>query len=789
MLQTRVPRLTFLGRCRGPRPAVWLLLLGALVARPVRADSLPPNPVDALRQTLRDTESLQEDAAARTYLEEKLTKEARALTTLGEMARALLLREWRAEEPPESAPIPAIHHRIRDRIMEAFTKGVKAIVKNGSPAEQAAVAQLLNETASSARSQGGESPFLLRELSGFVKPMQLLTESDSAGVRAAAARALGNIGGDAKEVVPILRQLINRDSSATVRRDSAAALGNMVDLLASSNRNLGFAINLLPGQRRGPLPAGQGDEKTLADAALLALPALAEGIASDQPSAVRRRSAEAYRSVTLNLGKLIPAIKSLDGYPYPSIANKALWSDDQRDHARHDRDKLDSVIRILNPVRREIAREAPLLSQASLDRDQAVRVAVLRILEDVSLLRSEMRYLDNLIPKDVPPPKGTGAEEKEGGQARQAPEPPNATAVVPPASVDVAAPPAVPVAAPRPVPARTVSHEAPGGGSDTNAKIVLPPSLGAPEPVDPEPAVPAPSEARPAEPAKEPEPSLPVVPAPSGTDGKSAAAAESTAAPLGKPPVATLPDLEEPGTKAPAAAPPIPRHRALYQPAADNDEAVNAEAIRVIRRTLRKALRTESDAQARLSAVEALEGMGREALEATPELVQALTDSNKYVRWAASRTLSKLQALSQADRKEANQPDMVVPGLLTLMCDQDLDVRLAATAAMRSYGPAAAGAVRALAFLVNKGDAEFRMAVMTVLESIGSAAAPALPTLAWAVLRDPDPRARRTAAEILGRFGPLAEGSEAALRRALTDPDAEVRRAASAALLSVAPKK
>ena len=52
-------------------------------------------------------------------------------------------------------------------------------------------------------------------------------------------------------------------------------------------------------------------------------------------------------------------------------------------------------------------------------------------------------------------------------------------------------------------------------------------------------------------------------------------------------------------------------------------------------------------------------------------------------------------------------------------------------------------------------------------------------------MADPDPRVRIIAADVLGRFGTLAASAEPALRNALDDPDSDVRRAASEALLSI----
>src|SRR5262249_7094270 len=92
--------------------------------------------------------------------------------------------------------------------------------------------------------------------------------------------------------------------------------------------------------------------------------------------------------------------------------------------------------------------------------------------------------------------------------------------------------------------------------------------------------------------------------------------------------------------------------------------------------------------EVRRSGVEALEAMGPLAEPAIPELVQALGDSNLFVRWAAARTLGWLAPRSAPQ---------VVPGLVCLLREHDIDVRTAAITALGQYGPAAGSAVPALA--------------------------------------------------------------------------------------------
>ncbi len=183
--------------------------------------------------------------------------------------------------------------------------------------------------------------------------------------------------------------------------------------------------------------------------------------------------------------------------------------------------------------------------------------------------------------------------------------------------------------------------------------------------------------------------------------------------------------------------------------------------------------------RSRLAAVEALEMLGDEARPVAPAIVRSLEDPDKFVRWAAARTLGRIGEKAPAGG------DSAIAALSRLLFDADLSLQLAAATALGHYGPSARGAVEALGRRSLDGDAEIRIGAMHALESIGTDSAPALPQIATNLCAD-IPMVRRTAADVLGRFGSLAQASIPALRQALTDPDGDVRRAASDALLAIA---
>jgi HEAT repeat protein len=184
---------------------------------------------------------------------------------------------------------------------------------------------------------------------------------------------------------------------------------------------------------------------------------------------------------------------------------------------------------------------------------------------------------------------------------------------------------------------------------------------------------------------------------------------------------------------------------------------------------------TDPDVKIRQATIDVLEMFGDASRPGVPALVQALSDSNHFVRWAAGRTLGKIGPV---------QEDTAVPGLAKLLEESDLDLRLTAAWALEHFGPSAKAAVPALTKAVARGDPEIRKAVMSTLIAIGKDAESAIPAIT-AELANPNPGVRMAAAEVLGRFGPAARSAENALKTALEDDDPEVRVAASDALLSI----
>ena len=228
------------------------------------------------------------------------------------------------------------------------------------------------------------------------------------------------------------------------------------------------------------------------------------------------------------------------------------------------------------------------------------------------------------------------------------------------------------------------------------------------------------------------------------------------------------------------------------QPKEAKDDPLG-DSLRGTLTSLKSGLADRRDVRARLASLDALEALGDDAAPALPELIAALSDSDKFVRWSAARTIGKLA------QKDTNRT--AVAKLASLVSESDLDVRIAAISALERYGPNARGAVSQLGNAVNQGDPESRIAVMKALQSIGDDAVPVLSAVGRNLTED-NVRVRQTACETLGYFGVKARSMAPALQQALiesekisrqngyplADPEADVRRAAGDALLKVLAK-
>ena len=234
--------------------------------------------------------------------------------------------------------------------------------------------------------------------------------------------------------------------------------------------------------------------------------------------------------------------------------------------------------------------------------------------------------------------------------------------------------------------------------------------------------------------------------------------------------------LDEEGRPARAVTRPV----AAVQPAQPPKPVAADPLGDGLRRALDDVVKGLSDpnVRGRLAAMEVLEAMGGEAAPALPAITNSLADPDKFVRWAAARTIGRMAPL---------QPSLTMPKLAALSADIDLDVKMAALIALQRYGPEASAVLPQIVTAASHGDGEGRIEAMKALEAIGLAAVPTIPVIVGN-LNQANPRVRQSVCEILGRFGTKAAGAEPALLQAMKDPNPDVRCAAADSLLRVTGK-
>jgi HEAT repeat protein len=630
------------------------------------------------------------------YRKATLKKRVDALTSLGDIGRALvlqewvvptdvlMLQEWQGSTEPKDREVYAKRltktarylddwnktdeAKLRTQLVERFGKGIKQALASGDPVAQVAACMLIVEGAANARKT---QPFLgeLRKMfTGLAPDLMVLTGSSNPDIRAAAVQALGMIRPAPRAAVAELKKALANDSDAKVRRAAGRALDDLLNVLATPIKagydpraaSGGFALDEDSTLLARLLEQENLDEWRLASAEVLDAATTLPGHALfDSDDLVRQYVAAAAGRVGASFKSQLPdpdgAAANLVRYPpsdRPLSKGEIAIIENDRKFAR-------LRVEYYKPLLKALLEAAPALAQATTDSRLEAQLSIRQLLQDVAAARFRLRRtLENipLIPKEK---DKENDKEKDLGRA---PLRDRSTTV-------------------------KLAHAALGQEGFVSVALLV---------------------------------------------EQEKADADTEIDPLLKEPAVTL----------------------------------NALAQGV----------STGNVPARVIAIDALDMMGSEAAPAIPALVRALCDMNRFVRWAAARTLGHLAP---------READMVVPGLVALLKDPDTDVRVAAAVALERFGPAARGAVSALGQAAGQGDSEVRIAAIKALMAIGREAAPAVPEIARGLEQDNNIRLRKQAADALGQFGPLAESAIPELLKALEDPEADVRRAAAAALLKI----
>jgi HEAT repeat protein len=644
-----------LGRCLAAIFFLLLLLPGVHAA----------DPVDELRDSLATGSRVRASARLLEFRRSELEQRIKALRTVNQLYRSLLLTEWR-DDPKDARTFLAdpkryefelklfdLDREMRGKVIGRLVSELRTAMRSPEPSARRAAALFIGQMGTKIRAADEDkdrrglastlAPDLIK-LTRAPDPKDKVTEADTPAVREAAAAALGRINPEPRPVVSAMRQILERDpktgeytAEAPERRAAATALGDLIRIVSE--------LQLKGETQRG----AEASMQDVVGAATAVVPAAGVGV-SDDDAQVRRASLEAMRAAAATLEKLIPEptdffkVRLFRDEPFP----RYLFPPRNFELSKTEREQIEAAARavsaeqkLFRPLMDALADQGKTLAAHLVeDKDADVRLLSRKVLEFMASARQRM----NRLILSVPP---------------------------------------------------LVVAQGPGVGG------VLPAAVQAGPVADDDPL------------RKGLEPGLDVM-----------------ARGLG-----------------------------------------------------------DKDAAVRLAAVEFLEMLDEGARPATAALVQALCDSDPFVRWGAARALFRMapdegekvgEAFAQTIREQ------IVPGLAKRLDDVDLDARLAMLKALRRYAAFATSAVPALIQATRVGDADSRVEAIHTLEAAAARddAAPAVQALA-AALKNSDSRVRQAAAQALGNFGAAAAPALPALRVALDDPDEDVRRLASESLLTI----
>jgi HEAT repeat protein len=641
---------------------------------PAYAGRFPTDPVEDLRQALK------QEVVSPKARKDALLKIADRITNLGDLSRAMLLRDWRYKDL--DADIATNDLDVWTAVARRFKGEAQKALHSPDPERAAAAATLVGEMAILVQGAGIRTLEVERAVAEFVPDLKDLAESPYPGLRLTALRAMGKLGLQAQGVLPVLKHALETDGVAQ-RRAAAESLLDLIRLAAEREKEGATSLTgpppaqekpsirpeaipnpprpgAVPGAGAGALP---GDQKPVLGGTgsfpthppqLLDMSARVVPIAAlalrDADAEVRRLGTETIHQAAQNLTDSILLPVSSERPPVF----------DERGGPRSARAEVEEEWRLLTPLMDALKGAGPALAAAARDPDPTVRTSALRALEQIGYAREKlMRRWYTLPPEPKPqPPKGKEGDtspdrEKGKGQVRAG----SGTTVL--------------VAMQQPAaPAHTPENLMPADPLRTGLEAALPSMVDGLSSRDVKTRLAAVD-------ALEMlgDLALPAVPALTRALGDPNVFVRWAAArTLGK----MVPEGERVVPASLVAAVPV-LARLLPDPDLDLRVAV-ANALGRFGPAGRAAVpglawaATNGDAEGRIAAIEALGGIGTDAAPAIPAIVQNLSDPDARVRLAACRLLGRFGP-------EARPASVA---LRALLIDPDADVRRAASDAMLS---------------------------------------------------------------------------------------------------------
>jgi HEAT repeat protein len=300
-------------------------------------------PVEELRSTLRAPCA---DPAQRAR---SVQARIQAVQGIGDLRRALVLRDWRDQDQDER--VAAVDRSSRLALARRFEQAVRDVLRQGDEVRRLAVLSVLTEIGTTVHGVG-TSHGIAR---GFGPDLAELAQHGDAAVREVAARTLGQIDPEPDIAVAAFRCLLSAEdpSQRLAAADGIVCWMRTMAQLATSNRT------------------PESIEVTRADLATVGravVPLAARGLRAEQPE-IRRRSVQAIGYAATTLHNWILAADS----PEVTANTGGLSRLAQEDRAQ------------LFPLILALREEGSALTHALVDADAEVRFRAGRVLEDLKL--------------------------------------------------------------------------------------------------------------------------------------------------------------------------------------------------------------------------------------------------------------------------------------------------------------------------------------------------------------------------------------------------------------------
>jgi HEAT repeat protein len=389
----------------------WAFLSGMAVlicAGLSSAAPFPPDPVDELRGELgsslqelrfrfpelaRKLEGLDADKE-RPILNQKreslLMEKIAALRTIPQMRRALMLNAWRLEEDrDEMAPVD---RKVRQALVERLEKQVRSVLKQGNVTDQLAVINIIAEIGPTARSPEDKKG-IGRDFGPDLA--ELMKEGHPPAVRAAAARALGQIFPEPKLAGKALGDLL---ASGDVQERRATAEG-LLGLVRVANQLVTSSEAAGRVYLSKTAKTAQMDRTELGAAGKAALSVAGKGLFDPDPG-VRRLCAETFQIAAGALNNAIPQRSSSEGLTRGGL----------------DAETIQAARTELRPLMETFKEQAANVARAVTGNDRQVRLLLARTIEELGQARSLYERALGDLPARPPASGGIDQEGRANGK-------------------------------------------------------------------------------------------------------------------------------------------------------------------------------------------------------------------------------------------------------------------------------------------------------------------------------------------------------------------------------------